>query len=419
MPLPRRTLLALLLGGLAVSAAPADDLTTAGGKKLTGKLQSVDAQGVSFASGGAAVTVPAKDIVVVDLGHPVAPLPKDAEGKPVRVIEVELTDGSTLRVGKIGLKARKLEVTELATVPKDVAPPALDLPLAAVFSVMRGAEDPKVRDGWKKVLAARGKRDLYVTLTPAGHDFTQGTVVAGSDDGKELEFEREDGTRSKLLLSRATGGLVFAHQAPAQVPPTLCKVADVFGNVLVAREVVLTAEGAAVTTVAGVVVKYPSAAAVARLDYGQANVAYLSDLDPAVDAPPVPADERGLRLNVLAPFTRDRGVAGEPLKFGAENFPKGIVVAPDTALTFNLGGDYREFKAVVGVPENSPDADLAARLTIEADGNRVFSEALKRKDGPKPVTLDVKGAKQLRVIVEADLPVNGNRVVLADARVQK
>ncbi|MBA4067706.1 MAG: hypothetical protein C0501_29175 [Isosphaera sp.] len=422
MPLLRRTLLATALAGLALSASRADDLTTAGGKKIVGKLQAVDGLGVTFAAGGTTVTVPAKDIVVVDLGNKVAPLPPagavDKDGKPVRTIEVELTDGSTFRVKQVAVKARKLEA-DLSTVPEGVTAPALDLPLSAVFSVMRGAEDPKNRDGWKKVLASRGKRDLYVTRTPTGYDYTQGTVLGGAADGVNLDFEKEDGTKTQLLLSRATGGLVFAHQAPAQVPQTLCKVADVFGNVLVAQAVVLTAEGVTVTTVSGVVVKYPSAAAVARLDYGQANVAYLSDLDPAVDAPPVPADERGLRVNVLAPFTRDRGVAGEPLKFGAETFPKGIVVAPDTALTFALGGDYREFKAVVGVPENSPDADLGARLTIEADGNRVYSEALKRKDGPKPVTLDVKGAKQLRVIVEADLPVNGNRVVLADARVQK
>jgi hypothetical protein len=196
-------------------------------------------------------------------------------------------------------------------------------------------------------------------------------------------------------------------------------VLDVFGNSLVAQSVVLSSEGATVTTVSGVVVKYPSTAAIAKFDYNQGNVAYLSDLTPQVDAPEVPADEKGLRLNVAVPYTRDHGVAGEPLKLGNETFPKGIVIAPDTVLTFTINGDYREFKALLGLPENTPDATLEAKVTVEADGNVVFSETLKRKDKPKPLVLDVKGVKQLRVTIEGELAVNGNRVIFADARVQK
>ena len=44
---------------------------------------------------------------------------------------------------------------------------------------------------------------------------------------------------------------------------------------------------------------------------------------------------------------------------------------------------------------------------------------VRRKDKPKGVTLEVKGVKQLKIIVEADLPINGNRVVLGEGRLQK
>lgn len=412
MPFTRRTLLALSFAALA-AAASADDVTTTAGKKLSGKVVAIDAQGVTLLAGEARAVVAGKEIVVVDLGAKVAPVPKD-----VRINEVELTDGSTFRGAKVLIKGKKVEF-EFATVPAGVAPPTVEMPLTAVFSVMRGAEEPKNRDAWKKVLAGRGKRDLYVVREPEGLNFVQGTVLGGDEAGTKITFEKEGGGTDTLLLSRATGGLVFSQAVPAQVPQTLCKVVDVFGNSLVAQSVVLGSEGATVTTVSGVVVKYPSAAALAKFDYAQGNVAYLSDLDAQVDAPEVPADEKGLRTNPVAPYTRDRGVANEPLKLGAEAFVKGIVVAPDTVLTFNIGGDYREFKAVVGLPEQSPDANLEAKVTIEADGRPVFAEAVKRKDKAKPVVLDVKGVKQLRVIVEGDLAVNGNRVVLADARVQK
>ncbi len=72
--------------------APADDVTTTAGKKLTGKLVAVDAQGVRFTTGDTKVQIPARDIVVVDLGNKVVPLAKDTTYS-----EIELTDGSTFR----------------------------------------------------------------------------------------------------------------------------------------------------------------------------------------------------------------------------------------------------------------------------------------------------------------------------------
>ncbi len=421
MPPTCRITFAIALGLFATftPVASADDLTTTAGKKLSGKVVAIDAQGVTFTTGETRVTVPGKELVLVDLGNKVTPLAKDKEGRLPRVNEIELTDGSTFRFGKVLVKGRKIEA-ELLTGPGSIPAPTYELPIGAIFSLMRGAEDNKIRDAWKKMLGNRGKRDMYVIRELDGLNFVQGTVLSGDVAGTKLNFEKEDGTKVELLLSRATGGLVFSQPSAAQVPQTLCKVVDVFGNTLVAQAVQLTPEGVTVTTVAGVVVKYPAIAAIARFDYAQGNVAYLSDLDPQVDAPELPADEKGLRLNPSPPFVRDLGISGDPLKFGSDPpFPKGITIAPDTALTFNIGGDYREFKAVLGMPENSPDANLEAKVTIEVEGKIVFAETIKRKDKPKPLTIDVKGAKQLRVIVEADLAVNGNRVVLADARVQK
>lgn len=418
MPFPRRTLFAAALV-LVASSACADDLTTNGGKKLSGKLVAIDAQGVTFVSNETRVTVPGKEIVLIDLGNKVAPIPKNKEGTgPEKTVEVELTDGSMFRVGKFLIKGRKVE-TELLTVPQGATAPQLDIPLGAVFSIMRGAEDPKNRDAWKQMLGKRGKRDLYVTRDANGLDFTQGTILSGTDEGTVLNFEKEDGAKQTLLLRNATGGLVFSQPAPAQVVPMICKVNDVFGNTLAAQSVQMTDSGVTVTTVSGVAVRYSSGAALARIDYGGANVAYLSDLEPQVNAPPPDPKEMGLRLNPAPPYFRDVGISGEPLKLGNDPFPKGLLVAPDVVLTYNIGGDYRDFRAVVGLPENSPDADLEAKVTIEADGKPVFTETLRRKDKPKPVVLDVKGVKQLRLVVEADLPVNGNRVVFGDARVQK
>ncbi len=417
MRFPRRAaplVLCVLAGALVAPAAPADDVTTTAGKKINGKLVGVDAQGITFSTQDAKVPIPARDIVVVDFGNKLRPL---ANTTPYS--EIELTDGSTFRFAKFALKGKTFE-TELLPAPPGVPtaePPVFDLPMSSVFSAMKRADDPKNREAWKKMLATRGKRDLYVTQQETGLTYVQGTIHEGSADGKTVSFENETGDKpAPLLLSRAAG-LVFYQPQLAVIPPTLCRVLDVYGNALNATAIAVSADGVRVTTVAGATVKYPSTAALVRLDYQSGNIAYLSDLEPQVDAPEVPPEEQ--KLNPVVPFLRDRALSNEPIKLDNVAFPKGLCVAPDTVLTFNLGGDYSQFKATVGIDENGANATSAAKLTIEADGQVLFSEVLRRKDKGKGVTLVVKGVKQFRLIVEADTPFNGNYVTLAEARVQK
>lgn len=416
MRFPRRAALTGLTAfALLASLATADDVTTTAGKKLNGKLVAVDAQGVTFASGDGKVQILARDIVIVDLGNKVAPLPKDV----TTYSQIELTDGSTFRVTKFVLKGKQFEV-DLTAGPAGIPLPKLDLPMSAVFSAMKRAEDAKAREGWKKMLATRGKRDLYVTAKDAeSFTYLQGTILNGGTDEKDrpiINFESESAQKSELQLMRAAG-LVFYQPQPAAIPATLCKVTDVFGNALTAAAITIAPDGVAVTTVSGATIKYASVASLAKLDYALGNVAYLSDLDPQLEVPAVSPEEK--RLNPTAPYLKDRSLSNEQIKLDNAIYPKGVCIAPDTVATFNLNTDYTQFKATVGIDENGANATSAARLTVEADGQILFSETLKRKDKPKGLVLAVKGVKQLRIIVEADTPLNGNYVTLADARVQK
>lgn len=400
---------------LFLSVATAADLTTLDGKKLSGTLVAVDRDRVVLQVGDAQVQVPVNTIHAIDLARSPASIPAG-----IRYHEIELTDGSTLKVSRFSIKERRVEC-ELLPGPQGASPPRYELTLDVVFSVMRNADDAAVRAAWKKMLASRGRRDLYVIREGETLNFLQGTIHGGNAEGTRLDFERSDGQRTSLLLSRATGGLVFAHAPMGVVPPTLCRVMDVFGNTLVAQTVVLTPDqGAQITTVAGVRFHYPSRAALVRLDFSLGNVAYLSDLPLQVNAPELPAEEKGLRLHLYQPVLKDRGLTGEALKVaGLSPFAKGLLVAPDVVVTIDLGGEYRELQAVAGLPEAVLDGQLAVRLVIEGDGRPLFQDTLRRKDPPRTLTLDVKGVRQLRLIVEGDFAVNGNRLVLGDARVVK
>jgi hypothetical protein len=418
MRLTRRALISSAITALAALLAPsgrADDVTTTAGKKLAGKLVAVDAQGVTLTTADVKVTVPARDIVLVDLsaGKKKFELPGGTA-----VSEVVLTDGSSIRVAKYSLRGKQF-ATEPLPGPAGLAAPVYDLPMGAVFSVSKKATDPKHRAAWEKMLSYRGKRDLYVIEQEAGLTFVQGTILDGleKDGAWRLSFEKEDGAKDTLLQSRAVG-LVLYQPQPASVAPTLCRVHDVYGNALNATAIALAPDGVTVTTVSGATVKYPSAESLARLDYALGNVAYLSDLAPQVVAPELPAEEK--KLNPAAPYLRDRSLSNEKIKLDNATFEKGLCVAPDTVLTYNLvGGDYAQFKATVGIDENGANATSAAKVTIEADGQVLFSKLVRRTDKGEGVVLAVKGVKQLKLIVEADTPFNGNYVTLAEARVQK
>ena len=409
----RRLVPACLLGLLTVAFVGADDLSTATGKRLSGTLVGVDQDGVTFRVGAVDEKVAAKDILVVDFGRPVAAVPKEA-----KYHELQLTDGSNFRVGRFLLKGKRVEV-EFLPGPANVPVPTFDLPLGGVAHLMRNADDPKARDEWRRLLAARGKRDLYVVRQADGLNTLPGTVLEGSADGATIKFETEGGKVDDLRLSRATGGLVFNPPQPAALPPTVCKVHDVWGNVLLAQSVKLADGGFVVTTVSGLAVTYPQAAGLSKLDYSQGNIAYLSDLAGKADGP---AAEPG--TEDLPPVVRDavlgREAAAGDIQLGGAKYPKGLAVRRDAALSYTLGGDYREFKAVVGFRDAQDPAAAALKLTVEADGRVLLAEVVRGADKPKPLALDVKNVQTLRLLVEPEGAAEiGNYLILADAKVVK
>lgn len=383
----------------------AQELTTIDGKVMKGHLVGVDSEGVRFRQGDVEVNVPAKEIRLVDFGNAVR------SASEAKYDEIELTDGSLLRCKQFSIPGKKVAVTLAAEDSPSL--PRIELPLTAVFSILRNAHDAATRDEWNRMLATRGKRDLYVIRTAEGMNFLPGTLIEGNEVGDVVTFEKEDGERTPLRLSRATGGLVFNQPPQANRPPTLCKVLDIYGNVLYAATIRFEGSTVQILTVSGATFTYPSTQGLAKLDYAQGNILYLSDLQPEVDAPE--ADPFEPRLT----WMRDKNQLHDPLRLNGQSFAKGLWVAADTILTFPIGGDYREFKAIVGADETITNGSTAMRLTIEGDGRILFRDVIKRTEKPKPLNLNVKGMKTLRIIVEADAPYNGNQLVLAEARVQK
>ena len=403
---------------LTLAAAPAaagGDITLLSGRKVAGTVVAFDAAGVNVQEPGALTPtkIPAKDVASVEWRTPPAP-PREA-----KFDELELTDGSVLRLTKLTVRGKRAEPT-LLTPAETVAAPALDVPLRCVFHYLRGADDAKARADWKALLAGRGKRDLFVTRAAEGLNPLAGTVVEGNEAGDTLAFEREDGQRVNLKLSRATGGIVFYHPPRDQLPPTLCKVVDIFGNTLVATRLDLAGDSLKLTTVSGATVTYPSLVAVVHLDFRQGNLTFLADIEAAADYPPPEKDgQLGEQFAYQRKLTKDRSLDGSDIVLDGKKFARGVSLPPDCVATYKLDGGYREFKAVVGIQDGNNRESWSLRLRLEVNGRAAFDEVVTKSARPREVVLNVKDAKELRVVVERVGLYAGDQLNLGDARLQK
>jgi hypothetical protein len=179
----------------------------------------------------------------------------------------------------------------------------------------------------------------------------------------------------------------------------------------VASKLHLEDEALTITTVAGVKIDYPKRL-LARLDYSTGKLTYLSDLEP------IKVVETSV-VDRVDHYRRDQNLDGGPLRVAQDKYDKGLALHAHTELIYDIGGQYKEFQAVLGVdPMVGGDSDV--KVTIEGDGKELFAAEVKRKDERRPVKLDVTNIKQLRIVVSSvNLLDLGDHLNLADAKVSK
>jgi hypothetical protein len=139
-------------------------------------------------------------------------------------------------------------------------------------------------------------------------------------------------------------------------------------------------------------------AAVVALDVTQGKATYLSDLKPK-------KVEQAAFLGVAWPWAADRSVRGTPLRVatphGESTADKGVGTHPRTVLTYDLGGKYRRFEALVGL---EPEGGVRAKVTIQilVDGKRQDIPALAAlaAGNAAAVRVDVRGAKELVLVTD-------------------
>jgi len=136
-------------------------------------------------------------------------------------------------------------------------------------------------------------------------------------------------------------------------------------------------------------------ASVLSLDVVQGKAIDLSDLKPKrTDVQPY--------QGVTWPWVADRSVRGNPLQLGSDTYAKGLGTHSKSTLAYDLAGKYRRFETKIGLdPATGRRGSVDVRIL--KDGKEVpFPDLLGLTLGksPQSVVVDLKGAKELTLIVD-------------------
>ncbi len=388
---------------LAAMPAPAAEVKTLKNDSIKGELASINEKEVVLdVGGGKKVTTPINQVLLIDLGNPVVP-----PGADVKYALVELSDGTQVKCANYALKGKDAKLTLLGG-------QTVDVPIAQISWILNEAHDAAIVKEFKeKVLAKKKNRDIIAVKFEDVINARLGTFGDVDEKGEKIEWVTEKGEKRELLI-RNLIGLFFIRGANPEAKPVICRLSDTTRDMAYVSKV--TQEGGVLTVVTscGATIKYPLAS-VAKLDYSTGKLAYLSQLTPSS------VTETSTEGSVQH-YTRDTNLDGGKIKIAGVEYKSGISLHSYTELVYDLDGEYRELKAMVGIDDEVGGDDGPTKLTIYADETEVVNWTITRGDKQRVRNLNVsvKDAKKLRIVVTTgDLLDVGKHVTLGDARVTK
>jgi hypothetical protein len=398
-----RSLLALLL---FVPAGLPAEIQPLKGEPIKGEVVSVSDKEVVYLQDGKKVTRPIKEVLKIEF-RDVGKL-SGAEKYSL----VELTDGTQLLASKVLMKKKEFEL-------KLLAGPEVKLPGGVVANVLLDATTDAYRRDWKtRVFNTRGKEAIVTRNEKGGISNIIAALGEGDESGTAISYVPEEGAEARKGQLAKMHGLIFKHALGPKAMPVVCKLLDTLQDVVMVSSVTPTDGGLTVTTPAGAKIEFKNEQ-LARLDYTKGKLEYLSDLEPTkvVVRANLDEEDRPDQWHVY----KDSSLNKKPLSVGGVTYSKGLALLPYAELVYDLRGQYREFEAVVGIDDEVRAAGGVV-LVVEADGKELASVTVAPEDKKRArtVTLNVKDAQKLRIVVRSDGEFDVARHLdLADAKVRK
>lgn len=388
-----RGLLALLL---LASIIRADDLSALGGKNLSGTVTSITPTEVVMKSDdGTTVATPMSQVLAIRMRE-VRPIEPGS-----KYIDVRLLDQTVIHCKDVEFQGKDLELSLFSGTKLKVS-------LNSIVSFLRDGQNQVQARKFDEIANQKLKIDRIVILNGEDFNVLKGTLGQVNAKDKTIEFKSlEVGKQVDIPIARLQGMVFYRPDSPTEIP--VCKVYDVDGNMLIAAKLAHDGSKLTMTTTLGNQVTLP-AEALARLDFNMGKLTYLSDMEPAKVV-----EKSGIGL--VHHYRRDKNQDGQPITINGP-FAKGLSMHAHTELEYNLGGKFKEFRAVAGVDVRT-GAESQAKLTIYCDGVEVFSDVISAKN-TRSLNINVKDVTTLRIVVGSGNILDlHDHASLGDARVSQ
>jgi hypothetical protein len=383
-------LLALLTGP---ALAPAQTVLRFDGRQLNGAVKAITATQVLVGD----QTIDRAEVRTIAFTKDE---PADLMTRPGQHVVIA-RDGSRLAVADESVAEGRL----LATVSTGKA----TLPLEGIVGLLRpGADDkPATLDS---IPRDRSEQDVLLV----GRHSSQTEPVAGilqSLDPQQVRFryENTDTTMAAATVLRVELAKLDGKPLAAANGQVLCTD----GSLLVFSQVTATAKEVTVTSPALGVLRLDPAR-VARITLAQAGrLTYLSALEP------VSVKQAAFFREGFA-YRKDKSVIGQPLRVAGVAYERGLGLHARCELTYDLGGQYRQFTATAGIDDSVLSG--VADVTVQLDGKPLLArQRLDRAQPPPPLRLDVQGGQRLTILVDFvdGAYGSGSRVDLCEAALTK
>ena len=285
--------------------------------------------------------------------------------------------------------------------------PQLDLPSTAIRGVFFDGSKAEVKTKFDAQLAKPGEDDFIVVLSQDGGITEISGRVEGLVDGRlKVKFE---GQQRSIKLERVQALVFGTHpqlntsKAPFQI--YRMSSGDLFSAALQSLE----EKTVKLRTMWGTDVDVPREAVV-EVTGRNTRMVNISELTPAI-VEQVPFFDRKMT------FVKDKSWNDRPLKLDGKTYTRGLAMHSRCFLTYDLGGEYATFRAVVGFEEEAGDRGRVV-CRVMADEKELFTKPdFRSVEKPVIVQVSVKGVKQLRLEVDFGEDEDiGDRVIWANAR---
>jgi hypothetical protein len=297
------------------------------------------------------------------------------------------------------------------TLKPDRFPAGLEIPVTALREVWRGPTLAQIQKA-KAMPLEPGPEDAAYVLKDDNIVAVRG--VALGIEGDALSFKFNDEPR-KIALAKLVGVTFGGPDAAknAKRDRSFHQTVQMAGDNTLSGH--WTAYDAAKNTMTlqtawGQSLNLPMSA-VLKIRSANGRLTYLSDLKPS-------AVEQVSYFDRLLPYRVDKSLTGGPIKLIDGEYKRGFSVHARCVLSFDLDGQYEEFKTKVGFQQ--PEGKLGhCAVRVLADGRPLWQDPDARGDAPKPADLSLKvvGVKQLTLEVDFGKDGDtGDRVAWANPR---